>query len=57
MQVFLSSANTCVVFQYDVIQRNGETGEVVSGSAAGSSANVFGSSLHFRTMMVACKEI
>jgi len=45
----------CGASGYDVVQRNGETGEVVSGSAAGSRANVFGSSLHFRTMMVACK--
>ena len=46
----------CGATGYDVVLQNGETGETVSGSATGSSANIFGSSLHFRTMTVACKD-
>lgn len=45
----------CGAAGYDVIQRNGETGEAVGGSASLGGASIYGSSLHFRTMMVACK--
>jgi uncharacterized lipoprotein len=41
----------CGTRGYDIISRSNDTGIM----ATGGGANFFGSSLHFRTMQVACK--
>lgn len=57
---------------YDVLVQNGEQGATIQGSSnasvggggnrntwglgGSSSSNIFGSSLHFRTMTIACKD-
>jgi hypothetical protein len=40
---------------YDVVQKSGEQGATVSGSSSGTSSGVYGSTLHFRTMTISCK--
>lgn len=45
----------CTTRGYDVITVNGEHGASVSAVANSQSAGVYGSSLHFRTMTIACK--
>lgn len=41
---------------YDTITVNGEQGSSVTGYANQQNAGVHGSSLHFRTMTIACKQ-
>lgn len=41
---------------YDTIMVNGEQGASVGGYANQHNAGIYGSSLHFRTMAIACKQ-
>ena len=41
---------------YDIITKNGEHGASAGGHATQQSASVYGSSLHFRTMTISCKQ-
>ena len=45
----------CGTKGYDVLTRNGEKGASISGAANQTSAGIYGSTLHFRTMTIACK--
>ena len=40
---------------YDIIHQSGEHGNATSGYAGAYNSNIFGSSLHFRTMTISCK--
>jgi hypothetical protein len=46
----------CKAKGYDTITVNGEQGVATGGHATTKSASVYGSSLHFRTMTIACKK-
>ncbi|MEH6552415.1 MAG: hypothetical protein V7744_20765 [Pseudomonadales bacterium] len=41
---------------YDTLTVNGEQGAAVAAHANQQSAGLYGSSLHFRTMTIACKQ-
>jgi predicted alpha/beta hydrolase len=46
----------CGAKGYDILTKEGEQGASVAGSSSGNSSGVYGSSLHFRTMTIACKD-
>lgn len=45
----------CGTRGYDIIGAQGEGGAAISGAATNNTAAVSGSTLHFRTMQIACK--
>ncbi len=52
----VKAGEICKEKGYDIISQEGEQGESVGGSANQQTASIYGSSLHFRTMTIACKK-
>ena len=51
-----SMATPGKIYEYDILTKEGEQGASVAGSSSGNSSGVYGSSLHFRTMTISCKD-